>query len=138
MGIKIIYKAVADTDYTIAYIDGRPAAIMESKQADAYGYYITPGEREYVVNRYAGSRWYIMNGEWEKQHVAYPVFPDTVLCSDSSNKTILMNEDVEHYPELIDSPPLLSFSTLLGDNALSAYRRSPIPRAAGGGQDKRA
>lgn len=46
--LEILHRSQGDTDYTIAYIDGRPAAIEENDG----GFYGFVEDGEYVENYY--------------------------------------------------------------------------------------
>ena len=60
--LKILYRAQADTvDYTIAYIDGEPVAIVEESDGGFYG---VVADGEYVDNLYEQRRWYVEGGKW--------------------------------------------------------------------------
>lgn len=74
MSVEIVDRASADTDYTIAYIDGRPAAVVEE---DNGGYYAVLSDGEYVHNRYDQRNWWVDDGEWHNGH-AQPALVDVM------------------------------------------------------------
>jgi hypothetical protein len=59
--LEIVSRAQADTDYTIAYIDGKPVAIVEEPDGGFYGFV---EDREYVENPHEQRWWYVENGRW--------------------------------------------------------------------------
>jgi hypothetical protein len=59
--LEIVSRAQADTDYTIAYIDGKPVAIVEESDGGFYGFV---EDREYVENPHEQRWWYVENGRW--------------------------------------------------------------------------
>jgi hypothetical protein len=61
--LEIVHRAQADTDYTVAYIDGRPAAISEKRSGG--GHYALVEGREYIYNQYARQCWYVKDGKWQ-------------------------------------------------------------------------
>lgn len=63
---EIISRARADTDYTIAYIEGEPVAVVEE---DGGGYYGALADGEYVENAYEGFWWYVKDGQWHSTPV---------------------------------------------------------------------
>jgi hypothetical protein len=59
--LEIVSRATADTDYTIAYIDGEPVAVVEESDGGFYG---VVADAEYVDNVYEQRRWYVKGGKW--------------------------------------------------------------------------
>jgi hypothetical protein len=59
--LEIVSRAQADTDYTIAYIDGKPVAIVEEPDGGFYGFV---EDREYVENPHEQRWWYVEGGKW--------------------------------------------------------------------------
>ena len=60
--LEILYRAQADTvNYTIAYIDGEPVAIVEEPDGGFYG---VVADGEYVDNLDEQRRWYVEGGKW--------------------------------------------------------------------------
>lgn len=59
--LEIVSRAQADTDYTIAYIDGKPVAIVEERDGGYYGF-VEDGQ--YVENPHEQRWWYVEDGKW--------------------------------------------------------------------------
>jgi hypothetical protein len=59
--LEILHRAQADTDYTIAYIDGFPAAVGEEKDGGFYGFV---DDGEYAANLYQQRYWYVKDNKW--------------------------------------------------------------------------
>jgi hypothetical protein len=58
--LEIVSRVQADTDYTIAYIDGKPVAIVEESDGGSYGFV---EDREYVENLHEQRCWYVEDGK---------------------------------------------------------------------------
>jgi hypothetical protein len=59
--LEIVSRVQADTDYTIAYIDGKPVAIVEERDGGYYGF-VEDGH--YVENPHEQRWWYVEDGKW--------------------------------------------------------------------------
>lgn len=96
MKIEIISKSQADTDYTIAYIDGQPAAIVTDQSDDDIGYYGVVNDGEYVHCPYEGYRYYVDDGRWVSSHDSYPI-PSEYIERDINDgcQGILYMDDVD-------------------------------------------
>jgi hypothetical protein len=70
--LEILHRSQADTDYTIAYIDGRPAAIEENDG----GFYGFVKDGEYVENYYQQQWWYVENGRWHSRFADHTALID--------------------------------------------------------------
>jgi saccharopine dehydrogenase-like NADP-dependent oxidoreductase len=82
--LEIVHRAQADTDYTIAYIDGRPAAISEKRSGG--GHYVLVEDREYIYNQYARQCWYVKDGKWQR----------TLAARSFAQQDILVDVAVSH------------------------------------------
>lgn len=109
MKIEIVRLAGIDTDYTIAYVDGEPAVIGHWSLNGSVCYFYRPYPSSYIDNKYDGTRWHLVDGNWTSDAVISPApdgkFRDMRPVWDRSVSAPMSDEMDDDVVDLLSSVP---------------------------------
>jgi len=117
--LKIISRSTADTDYTIAYIDGKPVAIAEESDG---GYYATLADGEYIQNTHEQQYWYVDAGKWETTHIDHNALIN--IMDGYAARTISDGSQIVYNGDLIDLSDIPELTNKDFDNAITRMMKT--------------